>query len=108
MDDIYRGSSQDIHTYLVKTLGIKEETASKGRAPGKYQLGPISQQIGRIYDEPNKIGKIYYTEEFNIDPERTTHIIEPSPIEGFTVEYVLVQIIGEEKALVHINNSTCT
>lgn len=99
MDDIYKGSSQDIHSYLVKVLGIKEETASKGRSPGKYQLGPISQQIGRVYNEPDKMGKIYYTEEFNIDPEKTTHIVEPSPIEGFTIESVLVQII-EETALV--------
>lgn len=101
MDDIYKGSSRDIHSYLVKELGIKEETASKGRVPGKYQLSPISQQIGRVYNEPDKTGKIYYTDEFNIDPEKTTHIIEPSPIEGFTIESVLVQII-EETALVKV------
>lgn len=99
MDDIYKGSSQAIHAYLVKELGIKEETASKGRTPGKYQLSPISQQLGRIYNEPNRTGKVYYTNEFNLDPEKTSHIIEPSPIEGFTIESVLVQIV-EETALV--------
>jgi hypothetical protein len=101
MDEIYKGSSQEVHTYLVKELGIKEETPSKGRSPGKYQLSPISQQIGSIYTSPDRTGKIYYTNEFNIEPERTKHIIEPSPIEGFTVESVMVQII-EETAIVKV------
>ncbi len=95
MDEIYKGSSQEIHTYLVKELGIKEETPTRGRVPGKYQLSPISQQIGSIYSSPDKTGKIYFTNEFNIEPEKTKHIPEPSPIEGFTVEYVMVQIIDE-------------
>ena len=99
MDDVYRGSSQAIHTYLVKELGIKEETASRGRTPGKYQLSPISQQIGALYDQPNMVGKIYYTNEFNIESEKTSHITHPSPVEGFTIESVLVQIF-EEKALI--------
>jgi len=98
MGEIYKGTLQQIHKYLVEEFGIIEKNAFSGREPGKYQLGPISQQLGKIYNSSDKIGKVYYTLEFNIDPEKTTHIITPSPIEGFTVESIEIQILDEQQA----------
>lgn len=91
----YKGTLQQVHKYLVEECGIIEKNAYTGRPPGKYQLGPIAQQLGNIYNSSDKIGLIYYTSEFNIEPERTKHIIEPSPIEGFTIESIKIQIIDD-------------